>query len=578
MTLILCGTILIALWAFHRGHFLSASLIFIFSLWVYSTIVLFFLGGISNPIVISFVFLIMVGGILLEKKGIFLTTGLSLFSCTVVWILGEYGRIPESIITITNVYYWSAAVIVLIACAAVLYLGIDSLNKALDQAQQNENKLAEKIESRTKDLSATNEALIVEIDEHRQTEKALAESEARFKRLFDQSPDAMFLMDYQDTNVPWRIVECNEAAARMNGYTQEEMIGQSIFMFVANRSDDRVPGIEAIKEMLDHNNITLFETLHRHKNGYVFPIEVAITSITFDGKEYILGQDRDITERKKVEDDLKAAHEKLEQRVAQRTADLQIMNASMQAEIKERQRAETERQKLIEELEAKNNELEQFAYTVSHDLKSPLITISGFLNFMEHDIQAGKTERAAQDIRRILSATSKMQALLDNLLELSRVGHITNEPTAVSLSRLVNEAAELLHGPITKRGVSLGIANPMPDVYVDEPRFVEVFQNLISNAIKFMGNEENPTIEIGLADETDKNVTCFVKDNGVGIEPQFQDQVFDLFERLDNDVDGTGIGLSLVKRIVDVHNGRIWVESAGIGQGTTFFITLPKPN
>src|SRR5262245_4129146 len=249
----------------------------------------------------------------------------------------------------------------------------------------------------------------------------------------------------------------------------------------------------------------------------------------------------------------------------------------LRKEIVERQRMEEERERLITELEARSAEMERFTYTVSHDLKSPLITIQGFLGLLEKDALAGNIAQMQTDITYIRAAASTMQRLLNELLELSRIGRVINPLTEVSLSELAQEAVTLVAGQIAARGVQVHIAPDLPIVLGDRPRLLEVLQNLVDNAVKFMGPQPAPRIDIGVRQEGTETV-YYVRDNGVGIAPQYQKQVFDLFERLDTSSDGTGIGLALVKRIIAVHGGRIWVESAGEGCGSTFCFTLPRPS
>lgn len=239
-------------------------------------------------------------------------------------------------------------------------------------------------------------------------------------------------------------------------------------------------------------------------------------------------------------------------------------------------RAEREREALIVELEAKNAELERFTYTVSHDLKSPLVTIRGFLGLLERDALAGHQEQMKRDIEQIRSATTTMQHLLQDLLQLSRIGRLMNPPVTVPFAMLVDDALALVAGQITNRGVEVAVAPALPTVVVDRPRIVEVLQNLLDNAVKFMGNQPAPRIEIGTVSEREEiRGLFFVRDNGLGVERPYQEKIFGLFERLDPAVEGTGIGLALVKRIIEVHNGRIWLESDGSGKGSTFYFTLP---
>lgn len=245
-------------------------------------------------------------------------------------------------------------------------------------------------------------------------------------------------------------------------------------------------------------------------------------------------------------------------------------------DITERITLQREREALIAELKSKNNELERFTYTVSHDLKSPLITVRGFLGLLEKDLETGQMTHAVSDLNRIRVAASKMQRLLDELLELSRVGRLVRAPQRVPLEEIAHEAAELVRGRLESRGVALDIAADLPIVLVDRVRLLQVLQNLIDNAVKFMGEQAQPRITIGHSgSDRDGNPIVFVRDNGVGIDLSHQAKVFDLFEKLETDSEGSGIGLALAKRIIEVHGGRIWVESAGRQQGATFYFSLP---
>jgi PAS domain S-box-containing protein len=246
-------------------------------------------------------------------------------------------------------------------------------------------------------------------------------------------------------------------------------------------------------------------------------------------------------------------------------------------DITDRKLVEAEREALIHELEAKNAELERFAYTVSHDLKSPLITIRGFLSFVEADAVAGNLDRVRSDIGRIADAVDKMQRLLNELLELSRVGRVMNPPQAVSMTALAKDAASLVAGRLRDNRVQIAIPDELPIVWGDRARLVEVMQNLIDNSAKFIGDQKQPRIEIGARQDGPDDLVFYVRDNGKGIDPRFLDRVFGLFDKLDPESEGSGVGLALVKRIVDLHKGRVWVESEGAGRGTTVCFTLPEP-
>jgi len=247
---------------------------------------------------------------------------------------------------------------------------------------------------------------------------------------------------------------------------------------------------------------------------------------------------------------------------------------NLQRELAERKRIEVVREKLISELEQKNAELERFTYTVSHDLRSPIVTIMGFVGMLEEDLREHRPERVQSDLQRIAGAAGKMDALLRDLLELSRIGRLVNPPDEIDTLQLIHDALETVNAQIRSRNVKVEIASNLPRLYGDYIRLREVFENLIGNAAKYMGDQTSPLIEIGI--NAHKNEPAFyVKDNGMGIDPQYHNRIFNLFEKLNPAIEGTGIGLTLVKRIVEYHGGTIWVESEGLGKGSTFCFTVP---
>jgi len=235
----------------------------------------------------------------------------------------------------------------------------------------------------------------------------------------------------------------------------------------------------------------------------------------------------------------------------------------------------TQRQLFIDELEAKNAELERFTYTVSHDLKSPLVTITGFLGYLEKDAIAGDIGRVRSSVSRITVAAQKMQELLNDLLELSRIGRVINSPEVLSFSEIIKESLERVEGQLEAKKINVTVQDGLPSVYGDRVRLVEVLQNLIDNAAKFSDADRDPRIELGSVESDKKGeATFFVRDYGIGIQPEFQERIFGLFNKLNHNAEGTGIGLTLVKRIIEVHGGKIWVESEP-GKGATFYFTLP---
>ena len=234
----------------------------------------------------------------------------------------------------------------------------------------------------------------------------------------------------------------------------------------------------------------------------------------------------------------------------------------------------TDRRHREEELKQKNAEMERFTYMISHDLKSPLVTVRTFLGYLEQDLAQGKAERAVRDMGFIRDASAKMGRLLEDLLQVSRVGRVVNPPVRMTLADLIQEALAAVAGAISTRGVEVQVLGPAVTLYGDRPRLEDVWQNLVENAVRYMGDQPLPRIELG-ADKKGVETVFFIRDNGMGIDPRFQAKVFGLFEKLDPASEGTGLGLALAKRIVEFYEGRIWIESEGSGQGTCFQFTLP---
>ena len=235
----------------------------------------------------------------------------------------------------------------------------------------------------------------------------------------------------------------------------------------------------------------------------------------------------------------------------------------------------TERRRMEELLRRQNEELLRFTYAVSHDLKSPVVTILSFLGYLEKDIQAADPARIADDLGYIRRAAEKMSLLLNEVLELSRIGHKANPAEDVTLRVLVGEALDLVAGRMTKGGVKVQVSAQPVILHGDRPRLLEVFQNLLDNAAKFMGNQPAPRVEVGV-EESGAEPVIFVRDNGMGIDPRHQNKLFRLFEKLQPEMEGAGMGLIMIKRIIESHGGRIWAESEGLGKGTTFLFTLAQ--
>lgn len=328
---------------------------------------------------------------------------------------------------------------------------------------------------------------------------------------------------------------------------------------------------------------SFFDTVVSRPDGYYFTNDyenaIAEHSEIMKGVKYnaavacwsgdkpvaIISVDNVVTNRPITEEQLEAL------RLFAGYAGLAIQNSRLNTEL---ERGIRERELFIDELGMKNAELERFTYTVSHELKSPIVTIKNFLGLIDSDLHRKNYESAQRDFQRIVKATNKMQDTLSDLLELSRIGRIVNPYEPIDLVKLIHEALETVHGRIDNRHIMVKVAPQFPPAYGDHVRLREVFENLIDNAAKYIGVQETPFIEIGFRDGEEP--VFYVKDNGMGIDPQYHTRVFGLFDKLDPSSDGTGVGLALIKRIIEVHGGRIWVESEGLGKGSTFCFTIPQ--
>jgi signal transduction histidine kinase len=217
-----------------------------------------------------------------------------------------------------------------------------------------------------------------------------------------------------------------------------------------------------------------------------------------------------------------------------------------------------------------NAEIEQFLYTASHDLKSPLVTIQGFLGYMANDTKAGRWDRMAAYTERVQAAAGRMARLIDDLLKFSHIGRIAYEPADIDLTELVGKVVSAHGQELAAAGISVVIREDLPPLVGDMDCIQQVFDHLLANAIKYGSSAAEPRIEIG-AERHGGEIRAFVKDNGKGIPPEYHEKIFN---RLGHDKQGVGVGLAIVKRIVEMHGGRVWVESAE-GRGATFWLGFP---
>jgi PAS domain S-box-containing protein len=358
-----------------------------------------------------------------------------------------------------------------------------------------------------------------------ESEMVLRESEERFRSLMESIPNVAV----QGYSLDGTVHFWNQASELIYGYSDQEALGMNLLdLIIPAEMRDGVS--EAIRMMKESGEpIPPGELLLKHKNGSRVPVFSSHALVNPVGRPpELFCLDIDLTERKKAEEDLNR----------------------------------------------KNAEIEQFIYTVSHDLRSPLVTVKTFLGYLEKDMIDNK-EQLVQDLQFIHGAADKMRILLDELLELSRVGRVETPQVRVLLSELLMEAQEALAGDIKERAVDIHHPDADPMLIGDRPRLCQIWQNLIENAIKYSRTGSIPRIVIGLQPENGETV-FFIKDNGIGIDPQYHSKIFGIFEKLNQKSPGAGMGLSLVQRIVEKCGGRVWVDSEGIDKGSCFYFTLPS--
>ncbi len=226
------------------------------------------------------------------------------------------------------------------------------------------------------------------------------------------------------------------------------------------------------------------------------------------------------------------------------------------------------------ELERSNDELEQFVYTVSHDLKSPLVTSMGFIGIIRKLADQGKMNQAVEKLDRVVKSNERMSQLINDLLELSRVGRIDKDKKPVDLNEMLTTFKDNQQTRLERVGLTLTIKPQLPVIYANESRILQVFENILSNTVKYAVQSDSPFLEIGSKEEED-HYLIYCKDNGPGIPVQYHKKIFGLFYRLGSKQEGTGIGLTVVKKVMNFHNGEVQVESEE-GKGATFWLKFPK--
>jgi light-regulated signal transduction histidine kinase (bacteriophytochrome) len=328
---------------------------------------------------------------------------------------------------------------------------------------------------------------------------------------------------------------------KMFGYTRDEMMGEEVNRLMPLQYDD-------FKQLPDAGlgRTEKEELVGIHKDGSQFPIEISLGPLVTEEGLLISAAIRDISEKKLMEKTIREANMTLEKKVQQRTA----------------------------ELERKNKELEQFAYVASHDLQEPLQTTSGFVQLLRKQYYSRLDPTADQYIDYVVQASGRMKTLIKDLLDYSRIGR-GNESRQIDCNVLVQEVLADLHNVIVQNNVHIKTGQ-LPMLYNAYPSELKsLFQNLVSNSIKFRKPGLTPVLHID-ALQTNGFWQFSVKDNGIGIEEQYLEKIFVIFQRLHNrsTYDGSGIGLAHCKKIAELHGGKIWVESRP-GEGSIFYFTIP---
>ncbi|MGB1204950.1 MAG: sensor histidine kinase [Chitinophagales bacterium] len=368
------------------------------------------------------------------------------------------------------------------------------------------------------------------------------------------------------------IIMSNQEINRYWNYSLQELYKKP---FVELLNLDKTPLLEQKYQQKGINDWIGkdIELIGSKKDGTTFPLELQVSSTTLDGETFFTAAIKDISERKKIELALLESKNHLEERVRNRTAELKSLNKNLEHQIQERKAIEMQLAKRAEELTQSNSDLKQFAYIASHDLKEPLRMITGYVQLLQRKYQNKLDDTANEYIAYAVEGSERSNKLLDDLLQYSNISN-KDELENVDTQKIIDVVQKNLDFHIKQQNAIIR-CNDLPKVQANSTQLLHVFQNLIANALKF-NKSKIPIVEVR-AEEQEQEYLFFIKDNGIGIEEQYKEKIFLIFQRLHSRAayDGTGVGLAVCKKIIERHGGKIDFCSK-YGEGTTFFFSLPK--
>ena len=428
------------------------------------------------------------------------------------------------------------------------------------------------LEVRTVSIGREGEVAVLgfirDITERKRAEEALRESEEHFRMLIENASDIITILDAKGT-----ITYNSPSVERVLGFRPEEMVGRSSLEFV-HPDDHQIIHENLGKVIQNPGTVKSVEFRLKNRDDQWRTFDGSGQSwVNEAGEISVVANLKDITERKRVEEELHNHREKLEELVEERTAELKAVNEALLKEISIRKKTEENRKELVEELERSNKELEQFAYVASHDLQEPLRKVKSFSELLARRYLDQLDDKAAKYISHITGGATRMQGLIGDLLKYSRVTTQGRPFETTNCDDVLAGVMDSLHVAIRENDAVV-TNDSLPQIMSDPTQLGQIFQNLIGNAIKFRGDEA-PRIHVS-ATEEDGKVLFSVSDNGIGIDMGQAERIFTVFQRLHtrDEYPGTGIGLAVCKKSVERHGGRIWVESEP-GRGSTFYFTIP---